>query len=217
MNHLVEAKDKSPFQVVPGCCNGKKTDGTGLCRARAGHGTQHPGEGYCKFHGGASPNHMIAVYKRRAREAVATFGLPREVDPHTALLEEVYRSAGHVAWLGTRIAELGEDDLVWGSTKEVAEEGFAGASVKRTEAAAVNVWLRLYKEERAHLVSVCKTAIDCGIAERQVKLAEGQGQMLADVIERVFAELGVDVTATAVRETVRRHLSLVSEEGRRLP
>lgn len=34
-------------------CNGRRDDGT-LCQQRAGWGTDHPGEGRCKLHGGSS-------------------------------------------------------------------------------------------------------------------------------------------------------------------
>jgi hypothetical protein len=41
--------------------------------------------------------------------------------------------------------------------------------------AGVNVWLMLYQAERKHLVDVCQVAINCGIEERRVKLAEQRG------------------------------------------
>ena len=48
-----------------------------------------------------------------------SFGLPREVDPHEALLEEVHRMAGHVAWLGELVAALERKQIVHGITKTV--------------------------------------------------------------------------------------------------
>ena len=42
-------------------CNGRKRDGSGYCRHEAGWGTDHPGMGRCKFHGGASPSGEKAV------------------------------------------------------------------------------------------------------------------------------------------------------------
>jgi hypothetical protein len=60
----------------------------------------------CKLHGGASPTHVRAAQRREAERAVELFGLPREVEPHQALIEEVYRAAGHVAWLGEVVGQL---------------------------------------------------------------------------------------------------------------
>jgi len=112
----------------------------------------------------------------RAREAVATFGLPREVAPDVALLEEVHRTAGHVGWLGALVAGLESSELAqWSETGR-----------------APSVWVRIYQEERQHLVRVAKAAIDAGIAERQVRLAEQQGTMLAQVIDVVLDGLGLD-------------------------
>jgi hypothetical protein len=41
---------------------------------------------------------------QRAAEAVASLGLRRDVDPNTALLEEVHWAAGHVACRIARVA-----------------------------------------------------------------------------------------------------------------
>jgi len=74
-----------------------------------------------------------------AAKAVATFGLPREVDPRDALLEEVHRTAGAVAWLHEQVQALQTADVVWGVTEEVDKMAgeFPGTDTKR--AAEVNV------------------------------------------------------------------------------
>lgn len=176
-------------------CNARRRDGTGgTCRRPAGWGTPHPGHGPCKLHGGNTRNHLVAAQAEQARQAVATYGLPRDIDPAAALLEEVHRTAGHVAWLSDRIAELDEDALAWGPT-EVAEKTateFPGTDTKET--ARPSVWLDLYHRERAHLVRVSKAALDAGISERLVRLAEQQGAMLAEVIRRSADALLTEVT-----------------------
>ena len=147
--------------------------------------------------------------KQKAAQAVATYGLPREVDPHDALLEEVHRTAGHVAWLGDIVSELDRGALVWGITEQVQKDAteFPGTDVKAQ--AAPNVWLELYHRERQHLVKVAKAAIDAGIDERRVRLAEEQGRVIVDVLKATLADLGVDVTPE-VASTVGRHLRAVS-------
>ena len=72
-----------------------------------------------------------------------------------------------------------------------------------------SVWLELYQKERTHLVAVCATALKCGIAERQVKLAEQHGRLIAEVIRGVLSDLGV-AEEPDVGKVVRRHLKLVS-------
>jgi hypothetical protein len=177
---------------------------------------RHPGATVCVKHGAAAPQVKRKAAERvkqeAAERAVATFGLPREVAPDQALLEEIARTAGHIDWLGRIIADLEQAALVWGKSKteDVGASEFTGQNV--TEQAAPNVWLELYQKERAHLVVVCKAAISAGIEERRVKLAEQHGALLADVLRSVFAdpELGMsDEQRRAAPHVVRRHLASV--------
>lgn len=187
-----------------GKCGGRKRDGSGdTCTQTAGWGTDHPGIGRCKLHGGNTPNHITAARAEQARRDVETYGLPRDIAPALALLEEVHRTAGHVAWLGSKVRELDEDALVWGTTEEVEKT----AGTDTTRAAKPNPWLVLYQQERKHLVEVSAKAIAAGCSERLVQLQEKQGVLLGEVIRRtsdalLAAVLGVvgDDAAAAVVE-----------------
>ena len=132
----------------------------------------------CPTHGGRAPQVKAAAKRRRdeatAIAALATYGLPITIDPAQALLDEVHRTAGHVAWLAQLVADLDKADLT-----QRAENG----------AVAPSVWVDLYQRERAHLTRVAKSAVDAGIAERQVKLAEQQGALLAGAVQRILDAL----------------------------
>ncbi|MCG5464212.1 hypothetical protein MED01_002377 [Micromonospora sp. MED01] len=164
------------------------------------------GANRCRFHGGAAPQVKAAAERRTqtalAEQAVKTFGLPREVDPRDALLEEVHRTAGAVAWLHEQVQALQAADVVWGKTEEVDKMAgeFPGTDTKR--AAEVNVWVRLWQAERAHLVKVCEKAIGAGLEERRVKLAEQQGAMLAGVIKAILGDLDLSAEQQAKVATV---------------
>ncbi len=168
------------------------------CRQAAGWGTDHVGSGNCKNHGGSSPNGKKAAERQRAIQAVATYGLPREIDPHSALLEELHRTAGHVAWLGQLIGDLEQAKLKQYQRTE------AGGTVERPA-----IWVQLYAEERAHFTRVAKTCVDVGIEERRVTLAEQQGALIASVLRGVLTELGVH-DRPEVPAVVRRHLTAVA-------
>ncbi len=187
-------------------CGGKRrgADSEGkLCTRPAGWGTGHAGTGRCKLHGGSTPSHTAAGQVALAERAVATFGLPREVDPRDALLEEVYRTAGAVDWLTAKVRELQSADIVWGKAEESAED------VKYK--AAVNVWVQLQQQERTHLVRVCKETIAAGVEERRVRLAEQQGAMLAGAIKAILGDLNLNAEQKAlVAEVVPRHLRAVA-------
>ncbi|QKW15368.1 hypothetical protein [Verrucosispora sp. NA02020] len=174
----------------PKCGGKRRGEGAGqLCTRPAGWGTEHPGTGRCKMHGGSTKSHKVAGQKALAEQAVKTFGLPREIDPRDALLEEVHRTAGAVAWLHEQVQALRAEDVVWGKTEEVDKQSSEFPGVDTTRAATVNVWVELWRAERSHLVKVCEKAIGAGLEERRVRLAEQQGAMLAGVIKAILGDL----------------------------
>ena len=193
-------------------CGGKKKQSEGTCTRPAGWGTDHPGIGKCKLHGGCAPSSRIAATEQRARNLVETYGRKIETTAVEALLDEVQWTAGHVAWLRDKVRELedtelaatgGEHPLVWGTTRRKT----GGEDWGETEEAAPNVWLRLYQTERTHLVKVCAEAIKAGIEERRVKLAEQQGALVAQVIRAILADLDLSTEQQArIPDVVPRHL-----------
>ena len=83
--------------------------GTGQrCQAWAMAGSE-----VCRVHGGRAPQVKAAAARRlaeqAAQQAVRTLGLPVDISPTEALLEEVRWTAGHVAWLRSRVQELAEE------------------------------------------------------------------------------------------------------------
>jgi hypothetical protein len=171
-----------------------------------------PGLDKCYIHAGRSRADQQVI------RATATYGLPRDVTPGAALLEEVKISAGHVEWLRGRVAELEPDALTWGiaeiSRKEATE--FAGTDV--TERAALNTWLDAYHRERRYLLDVCKAALAAGVEERLVRVAEAYGTQLAGAIAGILSRLGLTdeqrvIAGSVVPETLRA-LAAVSPSER---
>lgn len=168
----------------------------------------------CPMHGGKAPQVRNAIAKRRAERAavlaVETFGLPVEVDPHTALLEELHRTAGAVAWLGAVVADLDRADVVWGRTREKA----GGEDHGITHEARPNAWVALWQSERKHLVDVSRECIRAGIEERRVQLAEAAGQELASVLRRVLDRLELsDAQKSLALTVVPEEFRAVAELG----
>lgn len=179
------------------------------CGRVAGYGTSHLGYGLCKFHGGASPGGIKQGHRLAAEAAVVTFGLPVDINPHEALLEEISRTAGHVHWLGNRIAELEPNALVIGLKSIKVETGDKSGKTTET-AASINVWLELYHRERRHLVEVCRVALAAGVEERMVQLAENDGRRIVAVLlsgfDALLALLEGDVGADRLAELRREQL-----------
>jgi hypothetical protein len=98
------------------------------------------------------------------------------------------------------VGQLDKSQIVHSITRTVQ----AADGTRTVEArATVNVWVRLYQEWHDRLVRVSKLAIDAGVAELQVRLAEKQAQQLAAVIRAILTDLGHDLDEENVRKVVR--------------
>lgn len=177
--------------------SGKSHAGPGICCQPAGWGTSHLGFGPCKFHGGNLPGHVKHAEKQMAAKACATFGLPVEVDPHQALMQEIWRTNGHVLWLGELIANMEDESTL----KQYSEAGVQPS-----------VWITMYEAERAHLVKVAAEAIKCGVAERQIQLAEEQGRLMAMVMQAFIRDPELNLTPAQLAfapKILRKHITAV--------
>jgi hypothetical protein len=140
----------------------------------------------CRFHGSAAPQVRAQA---AARVLMATYGQPVDVDPLGAIFDELRRTAGHVAWLGLEVARL----------PTPLTSGPFGTTI-------VDPMVKLYQSERAHLAKVSADCLKAGVDERRVRLAEAQGELVADLLRRVITALGLDPASEEVRTVVRREL-----------
>jgi hypothetical protein len=139
-----------------------------------------------------------------AEDLAHAYGLPREIDPQEALLEELHRTAGHVGYLHTLVDALKEDNLH-------GEVGTRGHSEGKTFLAKSepHVLVRMYQTERKMLERIAKSCIEAGIEERRVRIAEDQGKLFAQVVQGILKDLNVDATDPDVQKTVRRNFTLI--------
>lgn len=164
------------------------------CRRPPNHGLT-----VCATHGGRAPQSIAAAKARlehaAAAAAVATFGLPVDIDPHTALTDELCRTAGHVAWLAQQVAQLD-------GTADLEEQLHPGANQPA-------VLIRLYQAERSHLARVAAECVKAGVEERRVRVIEDMAAQLQAFTAALVAGLGLDITDQRVRhaiETAAREL-----------
>lgn len=173
---------------------------------------QHParGAGVCWFHGAGRANVRETGRRRlalaEATKLMQTYGRPIVTDPAQALLDEIARTAGHVAWLGARVAALQPEQLVDGvaqtTTVEPAAAEDADSRPSRVEVVrrvGVNVFVQLYMAERKHLAQVAEAALKCGIEDRRVRLAESQGAVIVNLLRRVLDAEELGLTADQKR------------------
>lgn len=195
--HAPEGDLRKPPPPDEQRCRGTNRESGERCRS------YHRRDGtVCGKHGGNARQVREKDAKRTAEKKVkalvATYGLPVEITPEQAILDEVHRTAGHVAWLEQQVHALTEGELVWGVTR--VKEGGDDRGV--TEEAAPHALLRLYNEERDRLVRVCAAALKAGIEERRVKLAERDGALVAEVIRAILEDLKLTPAQWALVSTV---------------
>jgi hypothetical protein len=190
----------------PVLCGARKKRG-GLCGRPAGWGTEHVGYGSCKLHGGCTPGAVAAAAKAQARHLAVEL----EMEPHDALLWCVRVAAGEVAYATRRIQELEETDLVVEPRVERDAWGENASSyVQTSNAAMLNVWIRTRQEALDRLARFAKMALDAGVAERQVRIAEGWADRLGRLFDAVFADL--DLTPAQLKKagpSLERHLRVL--------
>lgn len=162
------------------------------CQNRAGKGTSHVGFGYCASHGGKTPSGQMHGAKLAALAAMAPLGGEVDVNPLDALLYAVRRASGMAAWFRL--------------------EAEAEAMVGKANGALDNERLAL-----ADLAKWAKMAIDAGVAERQVRIAERMGERLSAAFEAAIGALvaaGVELTGDQRMLAVRTYAGeLARHEG----
>lgn len=152
-----------------------------------------PGTGACRKHVGLS----LAKAREKGRvNLLRVYGGSRpEVDPVGGLLEEVRRSAGHVAALERLVASIEEADpgggdgtgALWAGT--VREVSGGDGSVMTERKAGPHVVLQAYNAEREHFVRACLAARTAGAHEQAVDAARALGANVGRLFDAIFAAL----------------------------
>lgn len=175
-------------------CGAKKRDGT-LCGQAPGFGTTHPGVGRCKFHGGSAPNGI----KNAAKQTAVLLGAPKEINPLDAIIWCIQITAGEIDFYTEQMVELEKHNWL--------EETIMGKQM--------HVFARERAMAQERLVKFSKDAIQLGLTERAVRLAEQYGNTLARLIRGILDELMPyinDEGQKIIPQVVRRHL-LIAEKG----
>lgn len=188
-------------------CVKPRSKGRGVC-----HGPAIEGTDSCRMHAGVSSEVAKAQGRARITAFSALGGVP-SIDPGLAVLASL-----HMSWLRVHLyARLLEEQVAndasgahWAHPENLTDgaaddqpspdgvRGLIGHTYAADKMAgifasgeAVRALVQLEAQERDRAVKFAKVAHDMGIAEREVRLAEQQGELMATVIRNILGDLGL--------------------------
>ena len=176
-------------------CGGKLRQGTGTCKRPAGAGTDHPGFGNCKLHGGSTPGGAKAAAKAEGRWLLGQLVPDRGpvVDP-LAELRQV--GALVMQWMGACQSALE-------TLRDYRYEAERGGEQLRSEVA-------MFERSMDRSATFLATLAKLGLDERQVAVSEAKASMLLRALEAGLAEHGITgPQATAIKQATGRHLKVL--------
>ena len=181
------------------------------------------GEDLCRGCGGNASQVRAAAERRKADEQARvmaqTLGGPIEGDPKEFLLQEIYWSAGHVAYYRSMVQALDPDALVRGTRGVSRTVGhstggpMAGDSESTTTEVGplVHAWLERYDSERSRFAGLCATAVKIGIEERVVRSTERNSETFGLLLRAIIDDLHLSAEQLSrVPDVVGRHLQAIS-------
>lgn len=193
-------------------CGAKNRNSGTPCQHTAGWGTSHVGFGYCKAHGGSTRSGTVQAIKAEMAQRVVPMGSPVETDPYDALLKCIWITAGEVQYCSDRISELDPDEVLVKFMEQ--QDGSEGSYVKTSSVATLHAWIVARRHAIDALARYSKMAIDAGVAERQVQLAERVGVMIGTLVSAVLGELSLSPEQRLIApEVVRRHLTQIAAQS----
>lgn len=209
-------------------CRKPRSKGRGEC-----HGVAITGTDACRMHAGVS----LEVAKAQGQARITAFnalGAQPGMQPGVVVLAALHMSwlRAHLyarlleeqvgaqaeepvgGWGESQRAEDGHPVGVGGQPSAAGVAGLIGHQYSADKMAgifasgeAVRALVTLEAQERDRAVRYAKTAHDMGIAEREVRLAEQQGELLATVIRNVLGDLDLtEEQQGRVPAVVQRHL-----------
>lgn len=153
-----------------------------------------------------SPDHLRKWFERVDDRFM---GSPLNIDPTDAILWAMRVTAGEVAYCDAQIARLEEDELFERPRKTMFAELPSGQwdiVEERRDAEVMNRWVQWRDHAMSRMAQYAKMALDVGIEERQIQIAEKHAQQIVTVITAVLTDLGLDPTDISTRQIVRRRL-----------
>lgn len=192
-------------------CTSFTADGGRPCKNKA-----LPGYDKCRthLHSGMSPE---SEFKKRlvenAKSLSHTYGTPIQTTPEQALMDELFRTQGHVLWLQERITGSNVTDMIQAMWVGQRSSGYLSPTEleEYTKTGGSYLWMQLYLKEREHLTNLSLKAIGLGLTERQISLQEKVVDQIGGAVMHLLQSLGIDTEDVDVR--AKAYVALTTAAG----
>jgi hypothetical protein len=140
-------------------------------------------------------------------------GTPTDIHPHDAILKVIRITNGEIDYCDKQIARLCEDELFERPlqiVRAVMPDGNAEYITEKRDAEVLSRWVLLRQAATDRLARYSKMALDIGIEEAQLTLAEREADMVSHYLEAVISDLSLTPEQRRqIGPAMRRHLELI--------
>lgn len=121
----------------------------------------------------------------------------RKLEPEEALLEEIHRTAGEIAWLDSVLAKASSDaDLIDGGP--------------------LHAYVLMWQRQRVHYAAVARAGVTLGVVERAAEKLRVHAEIIVKMMNAALEASDLpDDQKLAVRSNLRREM-LALDEGLRI-
>jgi hypothetical protein len=139
-------------------------------------------------------------------------GTPTDIHPHDAILKVIRITNGEIDYCDMQIAKLCEDELFERPLQVTLVELAEGSTLvtEKRDHEVLSRWVLLRQAATDRLARYSKMALDIGIEEAQLKLAEREADMVSHYLEAVLTDLSLTPEQyKRLGPSMRRHLELI--------
>jgi hypothetical protein len=139
-------------------------------------------------------------------------GTPTDIHPLDGLNQAIRITWGEVRYCDEQIRKLHEDELFERplSVKEVEMGDGLWSVEQKRDTEQISRWQQLRATSVERLARFSKMALDVGLEERQMQLAEREATMIARYFEAVMGDLDLtEEQRSKLGPSMRKHLSVV--------
>jgi hypothetical protein len=151
----------------------------------------------------------------QAQATAQLFGVPRDVDPITGMLETYHQTMGILDAVEAMCMQLLPAEVVWGVVKEKRvgeEDGEEGLTpTEREYAPGVNIWVKLLAEWHDRAFSEAERILKVGLDSRKVELAQSHVAAIVAILLSPDLALSDDQRRAAAR--IMRGMDRAAIEG----